>query len=461
MGRALFANLDAKAAFARLRPAFGDGTSSLIGLNGMRTVLSLFSNLILTRLLVPEAFGVVAILISIFYVLNMLTDLGFKAYVTRHETADDDLLKTVWTVRFLRNVLLGMVMMGGANLFAALYNNPQVAPAIRIMASVFFIEAFATLAFETGQRERRVLRISFVDFGRFLTVSITTLVAAYFLRSYWASVIGIFAGSFYLLFASHVLIPSRPIGFRLDREHLIDLWRFSRYVVPSSMIMILLMQADKILVANFATLEELGKYMLAVTITQAVKRLVMEYHGRVFFPLMAQTEREDPASARRVFYRSRLRFAALMAFGIGGLIGGGPLVTQILFNENYVGAGLYLSILSLGLLGGLFASPAMQALVAKGHVRVNLIANILKLVWLAVAIPVAYQGWGVIGVITAFALSEVAVVPYLWGRQIRLGIFDPRYEALLLGAAGLGAVVGYAAWRIATALIELGVLPQF
>jgi len=457
----LFANINTRAVYARIRPALGDGTSSLIGLNGLRAVLRLFSNLILTRLLAPEAFGVVAILISVMYVLNMLTDLGFRAYVTRHETADDELLKTVWTVRFLRNALLGAVMFLGADLFAAAYNNPEVALAMRVIACSFFIEALMSLAFETGQRERRVLRISFVDFGHFLTISITTLIAAYVLRNYWGAVIGIMAGSVYLVFASYVLIPHRPVGFSLNRAHLADLWRFSRYIVPSSMISIVLMQADKILVANFFPLAELGKYMLAVTITQVGKKLVMEYHGRVFFPLMAQTERDDPANAKRVFYRSRLRFAALLAFGIGGLIGGGELATRILFNDLYIGTGLYLSIVSLGLLGALFVAPAMHALVAKGHVRVNLIANVLKLVWLAVATPVAYQIWGTVGIITAFAFAEIAVVPYLWRRQIQLGIFDFRYEGVLLGAAGLGALIGYAAYRIATALVAAGFLPHF
>ena len=461
MGRALFANLNTKTVYARIRPALGDGTSSLIGLNGLRAVLRLFSNLILTRLLAPEAFGVVGILISIMYILNMLTDLALRAYVTRHETADDELLETIWTVRFLRNILLGSAMFLGADVFARLYASPDIAPAIRVMAGVFFIESVASLAFETGQRERRVLRISFVEFGHFLTVSLTTLVAAYFLRTYWAAVIGIFAGSMYLVFASYALIPSRPIGFRLNRDHLIDLWRFSRYIMPSSMITLILMQADKLLVANFFPLAELGKYMLAFTITQVVGKVVMDYNARVFFPLMAQTEREDPASAPRVFYRSRLRLTLLMAFGIGGLIGGGPLAAQILYNELYIGTGLYLSILSMGCLGWLITLPAMQALVAKGFVRVTLVANILKLVWLAVCVPLAYHFWGAIGVIIVFALAEAAVIPYLWRRQMQHGIFDIRCEALILAAAGVGAAIGYAAHRAANALIAMGVLPQF
>lgn len=461
MERVLFASLNAKAVFARVRPAFGDGTSSLIGLSGLRTILRLGSSLILTRLLVPEAYGVVAILAAIIYILNMLSDLGLAAFITRHKTADDKLLETVWTVRFLRNIVLGAVMFFGADIFAQLYANPDIALAIRVMASIFLIGAFSSLAFETGQRERRVLRISFIEFGQFLIITSVTLVAAYYLRTYWASVIGIIAGAFYLALASYFLIPARPVRFRLDRDHLIDLWRFSRYIIPSSMISIVLMQADKFLVANFFPLAELGKYMLAATITQAVTTLIVDYNMRVFFPLMSQLERDDPSGVLQAFYDSRMRLTLLLAFGIGGLIGGGTLVVQILFNDLYLTAGLYLSIVSLACLGRLITQPAIQALVAKGYVRIVLIANLWRLVWLAVSTPVAYHFSGPLGIVVAIALTEASIIPYLWWRQQGQGIFNLAKEVMILGAAGVGVLIGYAAYRASDALIALGYLPKF
>lgn len=237
--------------YTRIRPALGDGTSSLLGLNGLRMVLRLGSSLILTRLLAPESYGVAAILISLLFILTMLTDLGAKPFITRHETAHDELLQTVWTVRFLRGIFLTAVMFLGADMFAQLYANPDVALAIKVMAATFFLGGLSSLSFETGQRERRVLRISFLEFAIFLTTSVSTLIAAYFLRNYWAVVIGYFIAAFVRIWMSYALIPFRPVRFRLERDHLIELWKFSRYIVPSSLILVVLMQADKVLVANF------------------------------------------------------------------------------------------------------------------------------------------------------------------------------------------------------------------
>ena len=68
------------------------------------------------------------------FILNMFTDFGFKAYVTRHETADDELLQTVWTSRFLRNLVLGLVMVLGAAIapYFPPFQPPRAEPAVRV-----------------------------------------------------------------------------------------------------------------------------------------------------------------------------------------------------------------------------------------------------------------------------------------------------------------------------------------
>ena len=457
----MFAQFKPKLVFARIRPALGDGTSSLIGLHGLTAFLRLGSNLVLTRLVAPEAFGVIAIVTSILYVLTMFVDFGMGSFITRHKTADDKLLETVWTVRFIRNVFLACLIFLGADQFAAIYANPEVADAIRVSAVLVLLSAVEPLSYATAQRERRVLRLSYIEFARFLIATGVTLVAAYFLRNYWAVLIGMISGACFSVFASYCLIPHRPVRIRLNRDHIVDLWHFSKFILPSSLISIVLMQADKFLVANFFPLAELGKYMLAVMIIRAIDQLIARYCTRVFFPLIAQLEREEPSRVAVMFYESRRRLTLLLAFGIGGLIGGAQLVVQILFNDLYLGAAFYLSLVGLGCLARLITQPALKALLAKGFVRTTLLANLLRLLWLVTFGPIAYFVWGPVGVIIAVALMEASIIPYLWWRQTRHNIFNISQEALMLAVAAAGALIGYVSNQAAQALIELGYLPQF
>ncbi len=453
--------LDPRGLTSRVRPYLGDGSSLLIALQAVTSVLRLGSNLILTRLLVPEAFGVVAIVGSIWYVLVMLSDLGLRAYVTRHPTAEDELVQTVWTIRFIRNIVLATIMFVGAGFFANLYSAPEVSPAIRVATAFILLEGLTSLAFLTSERERRVIRLTLIDFVKFLFISIVTIIAAYFLRNFWAIIISMFVSSVFTLVASYTLVKGPPIRFRLQREHVIDLWRFCRFVIPSSMISIILTQTDKFFLAKFFPLAELGKFMLASALAMAISTVINEYVMRVFYPRFAQVNREAPETAVDVFYASRRQVMLFLAFGAGGVIGAAELVVRILFNDLYLGAGFYLAILCLSPLARLSSFPAEQALIAKGFIRITLVANILRLVWVLGAAPVAYFQIGPLAVIVVMSLTEVVLLPFFWWQQRRRGLMKVSEELFIFGAAAIGYSIGYVVDRAAHAAIAAGLIPAF
>src|SRR5690348_8190608 len=61
------------------------------------------SSIILTRLLAPQDFGIVGIIGSIFFVLAMITDLGFTSFVVPHPRGDERHFRDViWTIHAVR-----------------------------------------------------------------------------------------------------------------------------------------------------------------------------------------------------------------------------------------------------------------------------------------------------------------------------------------------------------------------
>ena len=65
--------------------------------------IRLASSLILTRLLLPEAYGVMTVINSIGYVVEMIGDIAVTMSLVRHERGDQrDYLNTAWTLRLLR-----------------------------------------------------------------------------------------------------------------------------------------------------------------------------------------------------------------------------------------------------------------------------------------------------------------------------------------------------------------------
>ena len=447
--------------FSRIRPYLGDGSTVLIVLQVVQTVMRFGSSLIVTRLLAPADYGAIGVITSISYVLMMVTDMGLRGYITRHPNADADLLNTVWSIRLIRNTVLAAIMFFGAGGLAALYASPQVTGAIRVASALFLLDGIGSMSMMLGERERRVLRISVIKFAGFLLRTVVTIVAAIYLRNYWAVIIAMFAAAFFSVFASYMLVPGPPVRLHINREDALDLWRFGRFAMPASILSIVLTQSDKFIFARYFPLEELGQYMLAATIATPIGTLLGEYVMRVFYPRFAEVSREAPEQTPDIYYAARRQIMLLLAVGIGGLAGGGVLLVRLFYSDAYLGAGFYLMLLCLTPLAKMTTLPATQAMIAFGFIRVSLVSNILRLLWVLIAGPIAYFAYGPFAVIVVLIVKEAVMIPYFWWNLHTRGLLNFREEGYIIGAALLGYGIGFAGDHIATALIQAGLLPSF
>ncbi|MEM8770333.1 MAG: oligosaccharide flippase family protein [Pseudomonadota bacterium] len=443
------------------RPILGDGAGFLIGSHGLQLVLRMGSSLIITRLLSPEAYGVVGIISTVFYILQMMSDMGLRTYIVRHENPTDDLLRTVWTIKLIRNSVLFALMFLCAGPIALAFSAPEVETALRVCSFMFLIGGFSTLSMHLAARRRRINLLTSLEIASFFISIVVTIIAAYVLRTYWAIVIAMFVQAFFGLYVSFFIVKGPAVGFRWNREEFRDLWRFWRVIIPSSMISIIITRTDIIFMANYFPIAELGKFTIAATITAALGGLASAYTLRIFFPNFAEANRQAPEKALQAFYGPRRAITALFAFGIGGIIGGAELMVRILYNDLYLGAGLYVAILAVRPLIRLSTFPAEQAIIAKGFVRCTLTANIIRLAWLAVAGPAAFFLFSPIAVIIVISLAEAALIPFYFYMQKKRCIFKLSEEILPLAAALIGAAIGYGCYRFAEALIASGYLPTF
>src|SRR5271170_4112216 len=104
-----------------------------------QAVIKLASSLILTRLLRPEAYGIITILMSIAFVVEMLADIGVTVFIVRDPNAEQSrYLNTAWTMRLGRSLLNTTILMLGAPLMAtSIYHAPELAAPLRVFSLWF------------------------------------------------------------------------------------------------------------------------------------------------------------------------------------------------------------------------------------------------------------------------------------------------------------------------------------
>ena len=436
--------------------------AALVGSNVAISVVRVASNLLLTRMLAPEAFGAVGVISAVIYFFVMLVDLGVGPFVVRSREGEDRrFLNVVWTARLLRNALMAAVMFGLAGAIAEAFNKPELQAGIAAASLILVIDGLRSMSYISADRQRRVSYISAVELAAFLIQTAAGIAAAAVLGNYWAIVFAMYVNAIANVIFSYALFPHSGQRFALDARILRDLWGFSRIIMLSSLITLVLSQADRLIVGRNLPLDAFGLYMLAVSLVMAARQLIYSWAVRMLYPHFAEAARRAPGAVAEVYYLTRRKLSLLLALALGGAVGGGTLVARILFDPRYLDSGVYISLLAVAPLMSLAAVPADMAMTAMGRIRMTLEGNFVRLVWIALAAPAGYALGGLFGVIVAFAFVELpALVYWLW-RLAGARILDWKEEGLLLATALLGAAVGFVAERGADSAVGAGLLPAF
>ena len=142
---------------ATLRSRMLRAAGWLVGGNISSQALRLLSNLILTRLLAPEAFGLVAAVNTLYFALVMFSDLGVWQSVVKSERGlQASFLGTAWTVQLLRGALLCAVVLliaatfqlsAGAGYFhsGTVYADARLPPMIAVFALCALLQGLESM----------------------------------------------------------------------------------------------------------------------------------------------------------------------------------------------------------------------------------------------------------------------------------------------------------------------------
>ena len=115
------------------------------------------TNMVLARLLVPEAFGVVTTITMIVSFAEIFTDAGFQKYLVQHEFVDDADREQSTTVAFWSNFVLSLILWGAIAIFckplACLVGNPGLGNVISIACVSIPIAAFSSIQMALYKRD--------------------------------------------------------------------------------------------------------------------------------------------------------------------------------------------------------------------------------------------------------------------------------------------------------------------
>jgi O-antigen/teichoic acid export membrane protein len=411
---------------------------------GTGEVLRLASNLVLARLLFPEAFGLTALVSIIMQGLEMLSDVGLQASIIQNERGDDPaFLNTAWTIQVVRGIVLWLIAVLLAWPVALIYDEPQLVWLIPVGSFSVALLGFHSTSIFTLRRRLRIGTIAIIDLASRVACVAVMIVWALISPSVWALVAGGLTASLCRMIGSYLVDVGYRNRFHWDPESARAIVSFGKWIFGSSAVFFIGRQGDRLLLGRLLGVSVLGIYSIAGFLSEAVGAAITQVTHGVFYPIFSQVSREGRERLREVYYKTRLRLDALSLTSLGGLMVLGPWVVDLLYDERYEEAGWMLSVLCIRVAMDCMLATCETCLFSIGQTHWALYRSIGRAVWILVGIPIGYKIAGIHGIVWATGLSEIPVLLILWPAFFKAGMLRLHRELLAVCFFAVGAGLGF------------------
>lgn len=428
--------------------------ASLLTLTGVagRGGLRLLNNVIMARLLFPEAFGVMALVQIFVQGVQLFTDVGIGPSIIQSRRSEDRrFLDTAFTMQVLRGAVIWCVLLLVAWPAAAFYAEPQLLQLIPVVGLSALIAGFESTARFTLNKQLALGRLTAMELGSQLAGIPVMIAWALLSPSVWALVAGSVATAAVRMVWSHALSRDSRDRLRWDPDAAREVIHFGKWIFATTAVGFLATQFDRLVLGKLIPFELLGVYTIAFMLHRIPDDLVGVLGYRVLFPAISQRADLARAALREVLRRNRQPLLAGLAAVTAGLACVGDLVVQLFYDERYRAAGWMLQVLALGLWPRMLANTMGPALLALGQPRYIAYAGFVRLVCLAVGVPAGYALGDMRGVVVAVALASSTDYFIESVGLRREGLWLARQD-LLLTAAWLALLAVGAALRHALGL---------
>ena len=353
-------------------------------------------NMLLARLLAPEQFGLMALVLASIGLFETLTEVGVRQSVIQNKKGDTpEFLNIAWWFSGIRGVGLYLIGVIAAPYVAHFYGEPALVPLLRVVFLTMLFNGFTNPALYVLEKKLQFGRYVWIVQGSALAGTGLCLGLALWIPSVWALVAGVVAQAFLRFLGSFLVCPFR-VSFQFDRQSWSELFRFSRGMVGLPILTYLFVQADILFLGRMVDKEVLGLYSMALALAATPQVLFTSIVGPMILPVLSEVQ-DSPEQLRcRLLRMTRLLFL----FGL-------PMMTclaifsesilTVVYGQAYAQVSAAFSFVCgyiLLYLGGVLIASAYLAL---GRPNVHRWFTIARVVIMGIILYPAIAGFGPTG----------------------------------------------------------------
>ncbi len=406
------------------------------------------STIILARLLTPVEIGIYSVGAAIIMIAQTLRDFGTSTYIIQERELSRERLATAFTVTVIVawSIAAGLWLI--AEPAARFYIEPGVRAVLQVMALNFLLLPFGSISAAMLRRDMNFQAIMYIGIASTLAHSGSSVLFAWLGWGFISLAWGAVCGSIVSVLGAMIANP-RNFIFRPTLRERHRVLSFSLRSSVSSIAAEAGHAAPDIVLGKTLGMEATGLFSRAMGFVQLFERLLQDVLRSVMLPYLAEAERigADVSQKIRIALENIVSVSLIMVALTGTLAE--PLVL-LLFGEQWRGAVPLAQILCIAMAIRCTGPTLSAALVAGGHIRLIMYANVLttcmKFVLLA-----AFSVHGLVAAAMGYVVAEVLNILILIFICNRSGYFSWRSFVSIFSRSALitGISVGPALiWSI-------------
>jgi lipopolysaccharide exporter len=403
-------------------------------------MIGLVSTMILVRVLAPEDFGLVAMAMLAYGLLETISYAGVDLALQRSTASSREDFDTAWTVQIMQGCFIAILLLASSPWIASYFSEPRLIGLMFWVAPRAVIDGFQNIGVVAFRKDLDFAKeFRYTVFTK-ISSGVVVVVAALWLRSYWALILGSLVASVIGVAISYAMHPYRP---RLSLIKIREIWSFSQWLMISRVGSFLNRKCDEFVVGGHVGTSAMGSYHVANDFaTLPSSELVMPIRRAMFPSLTKLTDR--PEEFNSAVLASFSAIAAMCLFAGACLVTVAPQFIVVLLGPKWLEAvPVFRWLAAFGGLSALVLVLEVPIWVS-GRTSLSALQSWLELAAIAPLSWFAVRHFGVEGAAAARVAVSLAMVPLMMLLTARIGSVS---FVQLLGAL----------WRPLVAAVIMGV----
>lgn len=380
--------------------------------------ISFISNMVLARLLTPDDFGTIGMLLFFLALSQTFIDSGFGSALIQKKDITQIDKSTVFYINLTISIIVYFLLFIFAPAIAKYYNVPILVPLLRVMGLTVIIQGFGIIQSTQLAKQMDFRKLAIANLSGSIVLALSGITAALLGCGVWSLVIRSIANVVTITTLLWILSKWRPSKI-FSWKSLQELFGFGGYMLLSSVMLAVSNNVQALIVGKLFPARTLGNFTQARTLRNIPSEGIASVIGQVLYPDFSSHQDENSILISRLNKSAYYLSFVVVPLMLLCILIAEPLI-HFVYGSQWDEAIPYFQILCFGGIPLCLQDININVIKAKGASRVLFICNLIKVVTYIIMMIVGAKMYGIYGFLWA-------MVAYTFLAYLAFAIIGTRY----------------------------------